>query len=169
MPHEERGQKSAGESALENLTDEAFLLARSGDMPSAIARMEAACTCDAARSTTYEMLAQFLLEGERPKDALHAAQSALELDDQVGPGLVTPVMAHSQLISNRHSAPNMRLQWPEAHLTLARAHIACMNLQEALQGFHCCMVRCVFALFRLLPALRVRSAVKQAFRTHNCC
>ena len=92
MPHEEREQKSAGETALERLIDEAFLLAQAGNMPSAIAQMEAACTCNAARSATYEMLAQFLLEGDRPFDALHAAQNALELDDQVEPSLSAPVI-----------------------------------------------------------------------------
>ena len=83
MPHEECDQKSDTGGALKQLIDEAFILARSGDMPSAITKMDAACRCDAARGSTYETLAQFLLEGDRPEDAILAAQNALDLGDQV--------------------------------------------------------------------------------------
>ncbi len=83
MSHEENKQRSDRGGALEQLIDEAFTVARSGDMPSAISRMEAACRCDAARGSTYETLAQFLLEGDRPEDAILAAQNALDLGDQV--------------------------------------------------------------------------------------
>lgn len=83
MPHEELDQESARGGAHEQLIDEAFILAQCGDMPAAIATMEAACRCEDARDSTHEMLAQFFLEGDRPNDALLAAQHALFLGDQV--------------------------------------------------------------------------------------
>jgi predicted Zn-dependent protease len=65
------------------LVDKAFILAEDGDIPSAILQMEAACGRDSAKASMHEMLAQLLLEGNRPKDALQAAQTAVDLDGQV--------------------------------------------------------------------------------------
>ncbi|CAK0754517.1 hypothetical protein CVIRNUC_002304 [Coccomyxa viridis] len=95
----------------DKLVDAAFVMAESGDIPSAIRIMEAACRLDDANKEVQEMLAQLYLEGDRPDDAVKAAQKAVDLDDQ----------------------------WPEAALTLARAHLACRALQEALRAFHICM------------------------------
>ena len=58
-------------------------LAHSGDILSAIARMQAACNCEGAKGSTHEMLAQLLLEGGRSKEAVLATQDALVLGDQV--------------------------------------------------------------------------------------
>ncbi len=85
MPHEEPVQDPARIGALQRLVDEAFNLAQSGDMSSAITSMQAACDCEGAKGSTYEMLAQLLLEGDRPEEAVLAAQDALDLGDQVGP------------------------------------------------------------------------------------
>ena len=84
MPHEELDQKAARGVDLQQLVDEAFILAQSEDMPSAIAKMQAACDCEGAKGSTHEMLAQLLLEGDRPQEAALAAQDALDLGDQVG-------------------------------------------------------------------------------------
>ena len=73
---------STQEVLLRQLVDEAFTLAQSGDISSAIANLEAACRSDAAKGSTYEMLAQFFLEGDRPEDAVQAAQKAVDLDAQ---------------------------------------------------------------------------------------
>lgn len=67
--------------------DAAFSLAQSGNLPSAMESMEAACRLDTASSSTFEMLAQFLLEGDRPEDALQAAQVAADLNDRACPSL----------------------------------------------------------------------------------
>ena len=65
------------------LVDEAFTLAEHGNLPSAIIKMEAACALDSAKASMHEMLAQLLLEGDRPRDALQEAQAAVDLDAQV--------------------------------------------------------------------------------------
>lgn len=83
MPHEELDQKAARGGDLQQLVDEAFGLAHSGDILSAIARMQAACNCEGAKGSTHEMLAQLLLEGGRSKEAVLATQDALVLGDQV--------------------------------------------------------------------------------------
>ena len=66
------------------LVDAAFVMAESGDIPSAIRIMEAACRLDDANKEVQEMLAQLYLEGDRPDDAVKAAQKAVDLDDQAG-------------------------------------------------------------------------------------
>ena len=68
----------------DKLVDAAFVMAESGDTPSAIRVMEAACRLDDANKAVQEMLAQFYLEGDRPDDAVKAAQRAVDLDDQAG-------------------------------------------------------------------------------------
>ena len=68
----------------DKLVDAAFVMAESGDIVSAIRVMEAACRFDDANKAVQEMLAQFYLEGDRPDDAVKAAQKALDLDDQAG-------------------------------------------------------------------------------------
>ena len=85
---------STQEVLLGQLVDKAFTLAQSGDFSSAIANLEAACRSDAAKGSTHEMLAQFFLEGDRPHDAVQAAQKAVDLDDQVDtPRLFSKVLA----------------------------------------------------------------------------
>ncbi len=68
----------------DKLVDAAFVMAESGDIPSAIRIMEAACRLDDANKEVQEMLAQLYLEGDRPDDAVKAAQKAVDLDDQAG-------------------------------------------------------------------------------------
>ena len=76
-------QKPNEELSPAELVDEAFTLAEHGDFPSAIIKMEAACACDSTKASMHEMLAQLLLEGNRPRDALREAQTAVDLDAQV--------------------------------------------------------------------------------------
>ena len=64
--------------------DAAFVMAESGDIPSAIRVMEAACRLDDANKAVQEMLAQLYLDDDRPDDAVKAAQKAVDLDDQAG-------------------------------------------------------------------------------------
>ena len=71
-----------GSQTPDKLVDAAFVMAESGDVSSAIVGMEAACRLDDANKAVQEMLAQFYLEGDRPDDAVKAAQRAVALDHQ---------------------------------------------------------------------------------------
>ena len=73
---------SLGNETPDKLVDAAFAMAESGDISSAIRDMEAASRLDDTNKAIEEMLAQFYLEGDRPDDAVKAAQKAVNLDRQ---------------------------------------------------------------------------------------
>ena len=90
-----------GSKTPDALVDAAFVMAESGDIPSAIRDMEAACRLDDANKASQEMLAQFYLEGDRPDDAVKAAQKAVDLDHQACHSLLPCVCVSSNLFLNR--------------------------------------------------------------------